>query len=689
MTTITPITGNITTTDNRSANDVVYLVSAVYATANSTALNITAGTNVEAVFRNGGSVFNTFGTGAALVSSVNVRLTVEDGSTLSSADEAIAVQAHVLTMINYGTIASGSIGIMGAGNGSSVTNYGEVRAAVSAYSSDLNAGSTINNFGTFRSNGASGRALDLGDLNDTVNNYGAVFGRTLLYAGTDTVFNSGTMRGTTVISAEGGNKTIVNSGLIAVTASLGTAIQLAGGNDTVTNLGQIFGDVLLGDGANTFVSGANGSVTSGTVIGGSGADNMAGGAGADRFLGGSGFDFLVGNGGDDRLNGDGGDDYMQGDTGSDVYVVDSALDNIVELVGQGADTVNTTVSYTLKAGVEVEYLTGAIMGNLTLVGNEFAQTIRGVTGNDTLDGGAGADILEGNVGNDVYVLGAEATGFDTVIDDAGIDTITSTITRSLGSYADVENLTLLGITAVNGTGNGLANVITGNGAANTLAGGADALVDTLIGLAGADTYVLGASANDVVQEIAGAAGGIDTATSTITRSLGAGGLVNVENLTLLGTTAINGIGNGLANIITGSAAANTLGGGLANDTLRGLAGNDVLIGGLGKDTSTGGAGNDIFRFALVTHSVVGANADVITDFDDANDDRIDVSALFGPAMTYRHNLAFTAAGQVRIDDIAGADVIVEINTGGSLAADFAVRLASTTLASMSVGDFIL
>ena len=68
---------------------------------------------------------------------------------------------------------------------------------------------------------------------------------------------------------------------------------------------------------------------------------------------------------------------------------------------------------------------------------------------------------------------------------------------------------------------------------------------------------------------------------------------------------------------------------------------------------TGGANNDIFRFAATSHSVVGVNADVITDFDDFGDDRIDVSALFGPAMTYRHNLAFTAAGQVRINDIAG------------------------------------
>ena len=55
----------------------------------------------------------------------------------------------------------------------------------------------------------------------------------------------------------------------------------------------------------------------------------------------------------------------------------------------------------------------------------------------------------------------------------------------------------------------------------------------------------------------------------------------------------------------------------------------------------------------------------------------------------RHNLGFTAAGQVRINDIAGADVLVEVNTGGSLAPDFAVRLTATALVDMTASDFIL
>jgi Ca2+-binding RTX toxin-like protein len=112
------------------------------------------------------------------------------------------------------------------------------------------------------------------------------------------------------------------------------------------------------------------------------------------------------------------------------------------------------------------------------------------------------------------------------------------------------------------------------------------------------------------------------------------------------------------------------------------------LGGLGKDTLIGGAGDDRFWFTSLAHSLVAAS-DVITDFDDFSNDRIDVSALFGPTLTYRHNLAFTAAGQIRINDIVGADVLVEVNTGGTLAPDFAIRLAATILASMTVTDFVL
>ena len=130
------------------------------------------------------------------------------------------------------------------------------------------------------------------------------------------------------------------------------------------------------------------------------------------------------------------------------------------------------------------------------------------------------------------------------------------------------------------------------------------------------------------------AGGIDTATSTISRSLAVGGLTAVENLTLVNVaTALNGTGNNLNNVITGNNFNNTLSGGNGNDTLNGGSGNDILYGGAGNDTLTGGAGNDNFVFNTAISAAT--NVDTITDFNVAQDTiRLDnaVMSALGSAM---------------------------------------------------------
>jgi Ca2+-binding RTX toxin-like protein len=150
--------------------------------------------------------------------------------------------------------------------------------------------------------------------------------------------------------------------------------------------------------------------------------------------------------------------------------------------------------------------------------------------------------------------------------------------------ANIENLTLTGTGAINGTGNGLDNILTGNSANNTLTGGAgnDALdggtgSDTLKGGTGNDTYIVN-STGDIVTENANE--GTDTVKSSIAWTLGS----NVENLTLTGTGAINGTGNTLNNVLLGNSANNTLSGGAGNDTLDGNTGTDTLTGGSGNDT---------------------------------------------------------------------------------------------------------
>jgi Ca2+-binding RTX toxin-like protein len=185
------------------------------------------------------------------------------------------------------------------------------------------------------------------------------------------------------------------------------------------------------------------------------------------------------------------------------------------------------------------------------------------------------------------------------------DTLTASVTTTLP--ANVENLTLTGTAAINGTGNAGNNVITGNGANNILNGGAGAGIDTLIGGLGNDIYVVD-SATDTITELAN--GGTDTIQSSVTYTIAA---ANVENLTLTGTAAINGTGNDGNNVITGNGANNILNGGAGNDILNGGAGNDILTGGLGKDTLIGGLGVDRFDYRTLTHSVLSI-FDVITGF---------------------------------------------------------------------------
>lgn len=148
------------------------------------------------------------------------------------------------------------------------------------------------------------------------------------------------------------------------------------------------------------------------------------------------------------------------------------------------------------------------------------------------------------------------------------------------------------------------------------------------------------------------------------------------------------IGNAVANRLVGLNGNDTLVGGAGNDGLIGGGGLDRLHGATGRDVLTGNAGVDRFIFKAKTESF-GTTADIITDFQDSDTDLIDLSALAG-TLVYRGILGFSAANQVRINDIAGADLLVDINLDSNrTTVEMSIRLAATTLASMSKADFML
>ena len=150
----------------------------------------------------------------------------------------------------------------------------------------------------------------------------------------------------------------------------------------------------------------------------------------------------------------------------------------------------STVSYTLAANLEDLELSGSQSINAT--GNATANTLRGNAAANRLDGGAGADMLVGGLGDDSYVV-------DNVADIAyeiaggGVDSVQSSVTLTL--RADVENLSLAGAGAINGSGNTQDNQLRGNAAANTLSGLAGN--DLVSGESGNDK-LYGGDGNDVL-----------------------------------------------------------------------------------------------------------------------------------------------------------------------------------------------
>ena len=376
-----------------------------------------------------------------------------------------------------------------------------------------------------------------------------------------------------------------------------------------------------------------------------------------RLYGEGGDDNLLGSRYGDLLDGGTGADKMTGGNGNDTYVVDNAGDVAIEQAGQGFDTVDTSVSYTLGANVEALRLMGiqgavdahgnagnnwlnAVWVNVApaagtqirLYGEGGNDDLQGSRYGDLLDGGTGADRMTGGLGNDSYVV--DNAG-DIVVEQAGAgyDVVTSSIGYALGD--NVEAVRLIGVAAgatVVAQGNDLNNelnavwvdqsakvsLLGGGGNDRLLGSRYDDLLDggtgadTMRGGRGNDSYVVD-SVTDLVYEQAGE--GYDVITSSVGYRLGA----NVEGLRLVGVAegaSVVAQGNDLNNSLNAvwvdkSASISLLGHG-GDDTLQGSRFGDLLDGGAGSDRLTGGGGADRFHFGDVLNAAT--NVDTILDF---------------------------------------------------------------------------
>ncbi|MFN7382832.1 MAG: beta strand repeat-containing protein [Dolichospermum sp.] len=347
------------------------------------------------------------------------------------------------------------------------------------------------------------------------------------------------------------------------------------------------------------------------------AINGTGNTGNNILTGNGGNNTLNGGDGNDTLNGGAGIDTLNGGAGNDIYVVDSITDTITESANAGTDTIQSSVTYTIATLTNIENLTLATLAGAAAIngtGNTGNNVITGNSANNILNGGAGIDTLIGGAGNDIYVVD---TTTDTITENAnaGTDTIQSSVTYTIAALANVENLTLTGTAAINGTGNAGNNVITGNGANNTLNGGAGN--DTLNGGAGDDTYIFTINGIGLGRDTITDGSGVDTisfagtdATTSIRLNLGTsfGQTVDANTNTKVVLTADaieNAIGGDGNDRLIGNSLDNTLEGGLGNDILNGSTGNDFLFGGDGNDSLSGGDGDDFLTGGLGSNNLLG------------------------------------------------------------------------------------
>lgn len=188
------------------------------------------------------------------------------------------------------------------------------------------------------------------------------------------------------------------------------------------------------------------------------------GQGADEFLGSQGDDKIRSYGGGDLIEGRGGNDSLIADGGDDMIIGGAGNDSI--FAGAGDDD---------SDGGDGDDFQLLAWGNDTALGGSGDDTINGQAGGDQINGGRGADSINGGAGEDTLI---GQSGNDSIKGGGRSDQITA------GGGRDTIKA------------GGGEDVVRGNGGRDLIDGGGGA--DLLIGGGGRDTFAFRNNAGDDV-----------------------------------------------------------------------------------------------------------------------------------------------------------------------------------------------
>ena len=438
-------------------------------------------------------------------------------------------------------------------------------------------------------------------------------------------------------------------------------INALGGNDTVRGLdgrdvisGGLGDDILYGGAGNDQLY-ANKYFFDPDDDNDTGVNILHGGDGDDLLHASAGSDTLYGDAGNDLLYAGTGDTTLVGGEGDDIYHLERAQQNntVVELGGEGFDTIRVYRSYTLDDNVErlEAYGTTFANGRQSFRGNELDNQILGWSDAENyLDGGAGADLMWGGAVEDEY----RVDNVGDIAHEAGRPAFT-------GNRHDIVNVAVNGYRLdfaieearwASGTnhliGNKSDNVI--DSAGSWSSGTASISQDILLeGGVGNDTYRV--QWGQSVVESQGQ--GIDTIEvydgGTFTSTFDFSGVENAEVFALKESRRGTLIGNTLNNTLIGS-------------NRQGYAYADTLIGGKGDDHLYGGAGADTYQFAL------GDGYDVIHDSGKVVfDQSVSLSDLSFEVHGNNVKIIYSGSDSVTIErGNSTADFTIEVSDGSSL-----------------------